>query len=564
MYALAQPGADQAQELSADVVIVGGGAAGCVLASRLSEDPSLKVLLIEAGRDTPPDNVPDDIADVFPRSYANPAYYWPLTAIPGPSGGRVAFPQARIMGGGSSVMGMWAPRGLPADYDAWKTSGVHGWSFDELLPYFKKLEADGDFRNGMHGSDGPIPITRRPRSSWPPFTEMLAKAAESRGVKFHPDLNASDEDGLFELPYSNDGKTRFSSAHAYLTAGVRKRSNLTILPETEVIRLRISGRRAVGVVIRTATGQYRGVAAKQVILAAGAIFSPALLLKSGIGPAGELASLGIVPIVDSPQVGRNLQNHPYVHLGAVVRPGARHDPSMRSYVLGCARLSSNVAGAPPSDLFLGLMSRSGPRARDVGLGMVAVALYSPFSRGRVTLADGDLTPRLELGLLEDRRDRARIIAGARIARELITDPLVRSVTHETFVLPAKLPIKLLNEPGLKSSLFSVSLAAMLDTAGPIRRFVLNRGMGNGRLLDDIENDAAFEELVVSSTTSMAHPAGTCALGQVVDSSTAVIGMESLFVADASIMPKVPRANTNITTVAVAEKAAVEIRARLRS
>lgn len=564
MDALAQHRAGEAHIVSPDVVIVGGGAAGCVLASRLTEDPSLRVLLIEAGQDTPPGGVPDDVEDVFPRSYANPAYFWPLTAIPRPGQPRVTFPQARIVGGGSSVMGMWAPRGLPADYDAWTAAGASGWSFKDLLPYFKKLEADRDFPHGAHGSDGPIPITRRPRSSWPPFTEALAKAAESRGVEFLPDLNESDQNGLFELPFSNDGKSRFSSAQAYLTMEVRKRSNLTILAKTEVTRLRIVGRRAVGVVIRMATGEYHNVAAKHVIVAAGAIFSPTLLLKSGIGPAAHLSSVGIVPIVDSPDVGRNLQNHPYVHLGAVVRPGARHNPAMRSYVLGCIRISSKVEGAPPSDLFLGLMSRSGPRPRDIGLGMVAVALYSPFSRGRVSLSDKNGTPKLELGLLEDSRDRARIVAGARIARELITDPLVRSVTHETFVLPAKLPIKLLNKPGLKSNLFSISLASALGTAGPIRRFVLNRGMGRGRLLDEIKNDAAFEELIISSTTSMAHPAGTCALGKVVDSSTAVIGMEGLFVADASIMPKVPRANTNIATVALAEKAAVEIRARLKS
>jgi 5-(hydroxymethyl)furfural/furfural oxidase len=564
MDAFAQPRAHQAAVTSADIVIVGGGAAGCVLASRLSEDLSLKVLLIEAGRDTPPDDVPEDVADIFPRSYANPAYFWSLTAIPRPGAATVSFPQARIMGGGSSVMGMWAPRGLPADYDAWKAAGANGWSFADLLPYLKKLEGDRDFPDGAHGSGGPIPITRRARSSWPPFTEALAKAAETRGVKFLPDLNGSDQDGLFELPFSNDGKTRFSSAHAYLTTEVRKRPNLAILPNTEVTRLRIEGRRVVGVVIKSAAGEHQNIAAKHVILAAGAIFSPTLLLKSGIGPASELSPLGIVPVLESPKVGRNLQNHPYVHLGAVVRPGARHDPSMRSYVLGCARLSSNVEGAPRSDLFLGLMSRSGPRPRDIGLGMAAVALYSPFSRGRVTLSDKSGTPKLELGLLEDSRDRTRIVAGARIARELMTDPLVRSVTHETFVLPAKLPIKLLNEPGLKSNLFSISLAAVLDTAGPIRRFVLNRGMGKGRLLDDVKNEAAFEELIISSTTSMAHPAGTCALGAVVDSSTAVIGMDGLFVADASIMPKVPRANTNIATVALAEKAAVEIRARLRS
>jgi choline dehydrogenase-like flavoprotein len=547
---------------AADIVVVGGGGAGCVIAARLSENPNLKVVLIEAGRDTPAGSIPDDIADIFPRSYANPNYFWPIEAVPRTGQSPVPFPQARVMGGGSSVMGMWAPRGLPADYDNWASYGVEGWSYRDLLPFFKMLERDLDFPGNDHGDDGPIPIMRRHRDSWPGFTAALGKAAEKRGVKFRSDLNGSEEDGLFEMPFSNDGHARFSSAIAYLTPDVRNRTNLEIITNTEVERLRFEGCRVVGVEFRRASGEQEYLSAAHVVVSAGAIHSPALLLRSGVGPAAELAALGIEPIIDSPKVGSNLQNHTCVHLGAVVQPEGRHDPAVRSYVLGCLRLSSGLTGAPPSDLFMGLISRSGPRARDIGLGMIAAALYSPFSRGRVSLANNAGKIKIDLALLEDNRDRSRMITAVKIARDLMRDPIVQAVTNETFLLPPKLPIKLLNQPGLKSDLFSIALSALLDTNRSIRRFTLGRRIGAGRFLDTMQDDDGLDDLIVSSATSMAHPAGTCALGSVVDSSTTVKGAERLFVADSSIMPKVPRANTYIPSVMVAEKAVFEIRKKI--
>lgn len=564
MNATARLGDHRAIEEIPDFVVIGGGAAGSVLAARLSEDPSLKILLIEAGRDTQIEALPEDIADIFPRSYANPDYFWPVVAEPRPGEAPVAFPQAKVMGGGGSVMGMWAPRGLPADYDAWKSAGVSGWSYEDCLPFFSKLERDLDFPGGIHGDAGPIPISRRPRETWPKFTEALARAAEKRGYQFRRDLNGCDEDGLFEMPFSNDGKMRSSAALAYLTPEVRARPNLKILTNTEVTGLLFEGRKITGVQFRGRDGSVRRVNAARVVLAAGAIYSPILLQRSGLGSAAELSSIGIEPVLDNSRIGENLQNHVCVHLGAVVRAGARHDPAMRSYVLGCLRLSSNYIGAPRSDLFMGLVSRSGPRDRDVGLGMLQVCLYSPFSRGKVSLTSKHGGPKLALALLQDPRDRDRMIGAVKVARDLMMDPSVGAITHETFLLPPKLPIKLLNRPGLKSDLFSLALAAVLDINGGVRRFTLNRRIGAGRLLGALSDDKAFEQLVASSATSMAHPVGTCALGDVVDATTRVKGVDGLFVADASIMPKVPRANTHIPTVMVAEKAAAEIRNLLRA
>jgi 5-(hydroxymethyl)furfural/furfural oxidase len=547
-----------------DVVIVGGGASGCVIASRLSEDPTLRVMLIEAGRDTPEGGTPDDITDVFPRAYANPDYFWPgLTAIPRKGLAPIPFSQARVLGGGSAVMGMWALRGVPADYDAWSAAGARGWSYADVLPFFKKLERDLDFPHGDHGDAGPIPIIRRSRSSWPAFTEALARAAEKRGFRFHPDLNETAEDGLFEMPFSTDGLVRTSSASAYLTEKVRRRANLKIVSDTEVLALRMDGPTVVGVNVRRSDGTSAVISAKRVVLSAGAIYSPTLLLRSGIGPASEVAAAGIKPVIDSPQVGRNLQNHLFIHLGAVVRPEARHDPSLRSYALACVRGSSKHEGAPPSDLFLSFLSRSGPRDRDTNLGMIAMSLYSPFSRGNITVTSPNSGPEIYLGLLEDARDRSRLLTGARLARDLIGDDEVKATTYESFLLPPKLPIRLLNQAGLKSSMFSLGLATLFACGSASRRLALNVGLGTGRFLETLEDDKAFDELVLSSATSMFHPAGTCALGAVVESNTAVKGANGLFVADASIMVKVPRANTNIPTVMVAEKAASEILATIR-
>jgi 5-(hydroxymethyl)furfural/furfural oxidase len=214
-----------------DVVIVGGGTAGCILASRLSEDTSRTVILIEAGADTPPWAIPQDIRDTYPLAYSNPNYFWPdLQAIGGIGSRQSRYPQVGIMGGGSSVMGMSALRGQPADYDAWRSQGATGWAWDDALPAFKRLEHDLDFSGPAHRQDGPAPIRRHFRAQWPGFAHAISVAAERRGLCYCEDINADFGDGVFPVPVTNDENGRVPAATGYLTSVVRPRPNLTMLP----------------------------------------------------------------------------------------------------------------------------------------------------------------------------------------------------------------------------------------------------------------------------------------------------------------------------------------------
>lgn len=552
------------RDAQADYLIVGGGTAGAVLAARLSENGQHRVVLVEAGIDTPPGAVPADIQDTFPSSTLNPEYFWAGLEATVVKGGKPRpFPQAKIMGGGSSIMGMFALRGVPSDFSRWAAAGADGWSWDEAVKFYRKIE-DDPARPGRTG--GSSPIRRMPAEEWPPFVAAMKAAAASLGLPHIADINESPGDGFFPMPVSRDSNTRSTSAGCYLTAQVRNRRNLTILANTRVTRLRFDGLNVVGVEVEQA-GVLKNLAARRVILSAGAIHSPAILLRSGVGPASELERIGIEPVLDLPGVGRNLQNHSYLFYALTLPRGKRLDQALRRFVIAGVRASSMMADCPESDLLLFALGRVSPQSFGTAVAMVGSALYSPFSKGSVTLMSSDVhaNPRIDFRMLDDPRDAPRVVKGARLLETLLRDPGVKDCYNEAFLLPAAMAVNQFNRAGFAGAAMAVGAQVALNAPGPLRRMAVRRALNVGQPLAERRGEGQItDEEILASIAPMGHPVGTCAMGAprdsqtVVDSGYRVAGLANLYVVDASVMPVIPSANTNLPTLMVAEHAAEKL------
>jgi choline dehydrogenase len=504
-----------------DDIIVGGGSSGIALATRLTEDQGRRVLLIEAGPDagavTDDDRLDDQI------QFASTLTHWgtDATFVPGST---MNYPQGRTMGGGSAVNGAFAVRGIRDDYERWAAFAGDEWSWANMLRVLCRLEADQDFAGEFHGTNGPVPIARWQRDELLPAQQALVSAVIEHGIPWVDDFNAPDASGVGVIPMNRHDGLRMSTALTYLPLA-RQRENLTIWSGVEVSRVVIERGRATGVEYQR-DGELQRVQGSRVILSAGALQSPTVLMRSGVGQSAHLAAMGIECVVDLSGVGENLMDHQGTAVFLIPKERLA-PPDARVCQVGARYTSS--AGAV-DDMWLSMWGTWELGAfpdMQAALGGVptisslVVGVHDPMSRGIVRLRSRDprVRPEVDFRMLTHAADVSRLVEGLGFALELASS---RAFTE------------------------SYERIGLLDPA--------NANDGD-----------ALEAYIRSTVGGWFHASGTCRMGTdpddgaVVDGRLQVHGVEALHVVDASVMPTVVRAPTNLTSIAIGERAAELLR-----